>query len=67
MSQWNRSGGLLGVKPEARLIAESVCLDPDSIEEAIRDAESWFDPEDSFAAYVMAKQAQRAAITAANN
>jgi hypothetical protein len=44
-----------------------VCLNPDSIEEAARDAESWFDPEDSFAAYVMTKQAQQAAITAANN
>ena len=67
MSQWNRSGGLLGMKPDARLIAESMCLNPDSIEEAIREAESWFDPEDSFAAYVMARQAQQAAAAAVNN
>jgi hypothetical protein len=67
MSDWNRTGGLLGEKPEARKFAERVCVSPDSVEEAVRDAESWFDPDDSFARIVMAAQAAKAAQTAANN
>jgi hypothetical protein len=48
--RWNRSGGALGSEPDVREIAERVCREPDSIEEAIRDAERQFDPSDPLCA-----------------
>jgi hypothetical protein len=51
--EWNRSGGVLGNKPDARKIAESVCRETASIDEAVREAEGEFDPTSPFSLLTM--------------
>lgn len=59
---WNRTGGVLGTEPSARAIAEVICREPDSIEEAVRDAERQFDSSDPFCAAGIAFRAKLASL-----